>query len=162
MENHLIIDEHIIVRKTAIIEAKALCQKHKSAFLSTLSSNQKGFPFSSIAQYIFLDDNHFYFFISDIAQHTKNLIKHSELSFMILDDGDVADVENARVTILGHAHKLSRDESRAQIDQFIATHEKAQQYAMLGDFNLWRVVVTRVRYVGGFGRAFWLEKDEWY
>ncbi|PCK33176.1 HugZ family protein [Pseudoalteromonas piscicida] len=150
------------MRETALSEARALCQRHKSAFLSTLSNNQKDFPFSSVAQYVLLDDSHFYFFMSDIAQHTKNLAKHPALSFMILGDGDIEDAENARVTILGHAHKLSREESHAQIEQFVATHEKAQQYAMLGDFHLWRVDVARVRYVGGFGRAFWIEKKEWY
>ncbi|MGC0119287.1 HugZ family protein [Pseudoalteromonas piscicida] len=150
------------MRETAINEAKALCQNHKSAFLSTFSNNQKGFPFSSIAQYVFLEDNHFYFFISDIAQHTKNLAKHPALSFIVLGDGAVEDVENARVTILGHAHKLPRADSESLIAQFVIKHEKAQQYAMLGDFHLWRIEVARVRYVGGFGRAFWLEKQEWY
>ena len=29
------------------------------------------------------------------------------------------------------------------------------------DFNLWQIDVKRVRYIGGFGKIFWLEQAEW-
>ena len=29
------------------------------------------------------------------------------------------------------------------------------------DFQLWRMEVKRVRYIGGFGHIFWIEQNEW-
>ena len=34
-------------------------------------------------------------------------------------------------------------------------------YVDFGDFNLYRLAVEEVRYIGGFGRMSWLSLDEW-
>ena len=150
------------MRKAALQQAKSLCASHNSLFLSTLSNNRKDFPFASVAQYLYGADNHFYLFISDIAQHSKNLAKHPQLSFMILNQQQQDDAENPRVTVMANAEKLTRDSSQTLISEFVEQHPKAAQYAELADFHIWRLTVQRVRYIGGFGQAFWLEKQQWY
>ena len=150
------------MRQAALQQAHTLCESQNSLFLSTLSNNRKDFPFASVAQYLYGTDKHFYLFISDIAQHSKNLAKHPQLSFMILNQQQQDDAENPRVTVMARAEKLERGCSQALITEFVQQHPKAAQYAELADFHIWRLTVERVRYIGSFGKAFWLEKSQWY
>ncbi|MBQ4861738.1 pyridoxamine 5'-phosphate oxidase family protein [Pseudoalteromonas sp. MMG013] len=149
------------MREQVLKEAKSLLRVSTMGVLSTHSHTMKGYPFGSTVQFINSDANQAYLFISDIAQHAKNLSHNSALSLTVFDQKSQDDPENSRLTLIGDATKLPRCESIILIQQFIEKYPSASQYMDLADFHIWQVDVTRVRFISGFGKIFWLEHDEW-
>jgi putative heme iron utilization protein len=150
------------MRKDALLEAKTLLKEGEIAVLSTHSNTMKGYPFGSMVQYLFLENGNLALFISDLAQHTKNLVEDDKLSLVVLDKTKLGAANAARITLLGNAKRKDRKASKDIIAEFCAKYRDAEQYAELGDFYIWEIAITRVRFIGGFGQIFWLEHDEWY
>lgn len=150
------------MRKEALLEAKNLLKDGEIAVLSTHSNNMKGYPFGSMVQYLYLENGNLALFISDLAQHTKNLVEDDKLSLVVLDKTKLGAANAARITLLGNAKRKDRKSSQDIIAEFCAKYRDAEQYAELGDFYIWEINVSRVRFIGGFGQIFWLERDEWY
>lgn len=150
------------MRKEALLEAKALLDAGEIGVLSTHSNTVKGYPFGSMVQYLYLDNGNIALFISDLAQHTKNLDEDNKLSLVVLDKGKLGAANAARITLLGTAKRIERKASEDIIAGFCAKYRDAEQYAQLGDFYIWEIEIARVRFIGGFGQIFWLEHDEWY
>ena len=59
----------------------------------------------------------------------------------------------ARVTLLGTVEPESAATAR---EAYVARHPRAAEYVQLQDFGVWRLKVTEVRYVNGFGDMGWL------
>src|SRR5690606_13069646 len=66
--------------------------------------------------------------------------------------------EQGRVTVVGDMQLLSDEQALARYFRWFPA---AQKYQNMHDFRLWQMQVKRVRYIGGFGDIFWLEKAEW-
>ncbi|CCQ12493.1 Putative heme iron utilization protein [Pseudoalteromonas luteoviolacea B = ATCC 29581] len=150
------------MRKQAIEEAKALLDNSEIGVLSTHSNNMKGYPFGSMVQLLSLDNGNLALFISDLAQHTKNLNQDPRLSITVLDKQQLGTANAPRITLVGNAQQLKRSDSSDIITAFCDKFIDAQQYAELGDFHIWEIEIERIRFIGGFGKIFWLEKAEWY
>lgn len=130
--------------------------------MSTLSHNLRGYPFGSVTPYMCDEQGRIYFFISDIAQHTKNLSHDKRMSLTIFDAAEHGDQnEHGRVTIVGDGSLVSQEYADSLINKYIALYPEAQSYRNAHDFNLWQLDAIRVRYIGGFGKIFWLEQPEW-
>ena len=96
--------------------------------------------------------------LSDLAQHTKNLLADTRVSLLVEDAPRLAEpLAGARLTLLGRAERY--DEPRAKA-RFAARHPESAAYGGFADFRLYRVVVERGHLVAGFGRIAWLEADE--
>ena len=65
----------------------------------------------------------------------------------------------ARVTVLGSVVELRDDAREAALQTYRERHRDAF-YAAFGDFRLYRLDVSSVRYVGGFGRMSWVSADD--
>jgi hypothetical protein len=44
---------------------------------------------------------------------------------------------------------------------FLAIHPDAASYVSFADFGMWRIEVSQVRWVGGFGRMTWIDGAEY-
>lgn len=150
------------MRKEAVLEAKSLLQDGEIAVLSTNSNSMEGYPFGSMVQFLSLENGNICLFISDLAQHTKNLSKDNKLSLTVLQKDKLGAANAARITLLGQAKRKPRQDSLESITLFCQKYRDAEQYAELGDFYIWEIDVERVRFIAGFGQIFWLEKEEWY
>lgn len=152
----------IFMRQQALHDAKTLVFTKSSGVMSTLSHNLRGYPFGSVAPYMCDEQGRIYFFISNIAQHTKNLQHDSRMSLTVFDAAEQGDQnEHGRVTIVGDGRLVDTDKAESLIDKYIVLYPEAQSYRNAHDFNLWQLDAIRVRYIGGFGKIFWLEQDEW-
>ena len=60
------------MREQALNDARTLVYKTNAGVMSTISNNLRGYPFGSVTPYMCDEQGRVYFFISDIAQHTKN------------------------------------------------------------------------------------------
>ncbi|MBD1582546.1 pyridoxamine 5'-phosphate oxidase [Pseudoalteromonas sp. S16_S37] len=145
-----------------IQQARQLVACGNMAVLSTLSSTMPGYPFGSTVQYI-CDDNAYtpFLFISDLAQHTKNLRRHAKLSLTVFDEHNINSPEISRLTLLATAKQLPRPSSQYLIQQFVERIPEAHNYANLLDFNIWQLKIERVRFIAGFGDIVWFEQPQW-
>jgi putative heme iron utilization protein len=97
------------------------------------------------------------FFLSQLAQHTRNLVESPQVSLVVSEpdahDGDPQRLQ--RVTLAGGVEIIRRGtpafEHAAQcyVDRFPDSLPRFE----LGDFLLFRFVPADARYVGGFARA---------
>ena len=71
------------MRSQALTDATLLVRQADVGVISTLSQNLKGYPFGSVSPFISDSQGKVYFFISDIAQHAKNLSKDGKMSFTV-------------------------------------------------------------------------------
>ena len=136
-------------------EAATLIRTQRWAALAT---SDGGEPLASMVAYaIEPSGTALLFHISQLAQHTRNLLEHSRCSLVISEpdfsEGDPQRLQ--RVTLTGTASVLHRnqedylDTAEAYIERF----SDAQMRFELGDFLLFRFVPEDARYVGGFARA---------
>lgn len=150
------------MRLQALSEARLLVRQSDTAVISTISHNLRGYPFGSVSPYISDNEGRLYFYISDIAQHSKNLTLDSRLSVTVFTKGESGDQNTqARVTVVGDAYLLGDEEAEHALARYCQRYPEAESYSQAHDFKMWRMDIKRVRYIGGFGRIFWLETEEW-
>jgi hypothetical protein len=93
--------------------------------------------------------------LSDLAQHSRNLVADPRVSLLFEDTGGHPDpLAGPRLTLLGHAERCDDLSTAAR---FAARHPASAAYAGFADFHLYRVVVERGHLVAGFGRIAWIE-----
>lgn len=150
------------MRTQALTDAKALLRGCETGVISTISHNLRGYPFGSVSPFISCSEGKLYFYISDIAQHAKNLEKDSRMSLTVFHQAEEGD-QNAhgRVTVVGDAAPIKGDKAKHILEQYVRRFPEAETYKQAHDFNVWEMDVVRVRYIGGFGKIFWLEQEEW-
>ncbi len=132
--------------------------------LCTLAKEPAGYPYGSFVTFA-MDAASPVFFISGLAEHTKNLASDSRASLLVAEAGDGDPLARGRVTLLGHCRKLagSSDEAARESAKaaYLAKHPNAAYYIDYADFAFWRLDVDAVRYIGGYGRMSWVTVDDW-
>jgi putative heme iron utilization protein len=98
-----------------------------------------------------------------MAEHTKNLLADPRASLLVAEPGEGDPLARARATLIGPCNRLppgeSRDRARAA---FLAAHPDSAYYLDFGDFALFGLEVTAVRYIGGYGRMSWVSNEDWH
>jgi hypothetical protein len=96
--------------------------------------------------------------LSDLAQHTKNLVAESSVSLLFEDVAGHPDpLAGPRLTLLGRAERCDDPRAAARL---AARHPASAAYAGFADFHLYRVSIERGHLVAGFGRIAWIEAAE--
>ncbi len=126
--------------------------------LSTLT--KAGHPYGSFVTYG-LDDGAPVFLISALAEHTQNLRRDGRASLLIAEPGEGDPLARARVTLVGDAAEVPKDESESTRAAFLSAHPNAEYYVDFKDFSFWRLELTSLRYIGGYGRMSWVTVDDW-
>jgi heme oxygenase (biliverdin-IX-beta and delta-forming) len=136
-------------------EAAALVRAQRWAALATLDAGE---PLASMVAYaIEAGGGALLFHLSQLAQHTRNLIAHAGCSLAISEpdtlEGDPQRLD--RVVLVGAAAVLERtdEDYSAAAEAYVARFPDAQMRFELGDFLLVRFTPDTARYVGGFARA---------
>lgn len=99
------------------------------------------------------------FFVSTMAEHTRNLDADPRASVLaVADTPEGADpLASGRVTLVGEVGEITdADERAAARSGYLAANPNAF-YVDYGDFRCLRLEVTGIRYVGGFGRMSWVD-----
>ena len=137
--------------------AKTLVSLEQLGTLSTVSNRHLGWPFGSVMPYS-LDQHHQpIFLISSMAVYTKNLEADPRASLLVaLSAGTGDPLAVARVTLMGEVCLVPRAERPAVRTTYLATHENAAVWVDFDDFAFYRLTVTDVYYVGGFGAMDWV------
>ena len=140
-------------------EARRLLQTIGKASLATLHPKSCR-PYSSLVLICPDDAGHPVMMLSDLADHVKNIAADGAAS-MMLDGTDGESLAGPRVSVEGEIAKITdKDEITSLKAAFVARHPEAQIYADFTDFNLYRMTVSRLHLIAGFGRIHWLDADE--
>ncbi len=141
--------------------ARTLVAAIATGTLCTLAKEPAGFPYGSFVTFAMAGPDPI-FFISEMAEHTKNLRVDPRASLLVAEGGGTDPLANGRVTLLGRARVLAagaeRDTAQAA---YLEAHPTAAYYVDYADFGFWRLDVESLRYIGGYGRMSWVPIDEW-
>lgn len=134
------------------LAARRLLRLCRHAALATLKD---GLPYASLVTPATLHDGAPLLLLSKIADHTQNLLADARASLLFADAEGHANPQTApRVTLMGTFEQSDVMTDRAR---YLARNPAASMYAGFADFSIWRMRVERLHFVGGFGRAVWLE-----
>lgn len=102
-------------RINAAKAARQLALQCQSAVFSTLSHKLQGAPFCSVSTVMLTDTGDVIFYVSDIAQHARNLEHDNRLSITLYHQASAGDQNTeARLTLNGHAQKLTYEQEWQQ------------------------------------------------
>lgn len=130
-----------------------------SGTLATQSTQMPGYPFATALPFV-PDNQHCpVFLISQLAEHTKNLVADGRASFLVSTPNETSVLTGARMTLVGDAMPVEASQELAV--RYVRYQPDAEQYLSLGDFAFFRLTPRRVRYIAGFGQMGWIEESDW-
>jgi putative heme iron utilization protein len=139
--------------------ARTLAARIPTGTLCTLAQDPQGYPYGSFVT-VALDNGDPIFLISELAEHTRNLLRDARASLLVAEGGSSDPLANGRVTLLGPCTRVEGDGASARA-AFLAAHPNASYYAEFRDFGFWQLHVEHVRYIGGYGRMSWISAADW-
>ena len=138
--------------------ARRLLNHESVGVLSTHSLDVEGYPFGSIAPYALNYAGEPTILISDLAQHTHNIKQNNKVSLTVFNQCVDDPQSNARLTWIGDAELIDPDETEIR-ERYLRYFPSAESYFETHDFSFYRIRLRRARFIGGFGRIFWIEAD---
>ena len=139
-------------------DVRALLHAEKSGVLATLSVKHDGFPFGSIAPFAPSRVFEPLMLMSTIAEHTRNALADPRASLLVQERAALDDPQaGARATILGRICKVPPEELADAGARYLARVPNAASYLKAHDFSFFKLSVESVRYIGGFGKIFWVD-----
>ena len=142
--------------------ARALMRAHDTATLAsalqagdeTNGGREAGaWPYASLVLVACAFDASPILLISQLAEHTKNIVKDDRVALLYDGTGGPDRLSGDRVSVLGRARPTDDPDARAR---YLARHPSAAGYAGFADFGFFRIEVTRAHLVAGFGRIDWI------
>jgi putative heme iron utilization protein len=150
-------------RASAADHARTLAASHRRGTLATIAVDPAGFPFGSVVSFVLDDAGRPLMVISTMAEHTRNAAADARVSLLVAEP--VAEGEDplaaGRVTLVGTLARVPDDEQDDATARVVAGIPGVGYYAGFTDFACWRLTVTHVRWVGGFGRMSWVSAEEY-
>ena len=136
-----------------------LLARSRMGTLATVSAEMPGYPFASLAPFAMSEEGDPVFLLSDLAEHTVNIKTDPRASLLVAEafrqGGDPLALE--RVTLLGKIGPVPDQEVE---DLYLQAHPEAKMFSGMKDFSFYVLAIEKARYVGGFGRMSWVERQE--
>ena len=137
-----------------VLAARHVVRSCRKGFLGTV--DETGAPYVSLITLALDHDLSPILFISSMAQHTRNLAKDNRVSLLLDGTDGLANPQTGpRVTLTGKAETVKEGDRLAK--RFIARIPGAAMYTQLTDFAVWKITPEKAHFIGGFGRALWID-----
>jgi putative heme iron utilization protein len=145
--------------------SRTLLRARPVGSLATQSQECPGFPFGSLVAYTVDERGNPILALSDIAEHSRNVAVDPSGSLMVSTvdappGGDDDPLALSRLTLLGPIVKLTGPERGIALELYREAFPDAT-YTSFGDFEMYRLEVASIRYVGGFGRMSWVSLEDY-
>lgn len=127
--------------------ARKLLREARSGALATLMPGT-GDPYCSLVNVATDAAGAPLLLLSTLALHTKNLLVDGRVSLMLDERKEGDPLEGARVMLMGSCARTAD----ASAPAYLRRHPEAAQFAQFKDFAFYRVGISRVHLVAGFGR----------
>ena len=139
---------------------RTLLAEERVGTLATHSARHAGFPFASVMPYALLADASPLFLISGMAIHTQNVLADPRASLLVMQSGSGSDsLGSPRATLLG---TVTRIESTEEIrGAYLERHPSSKYWIDFSDFSFFRLDVSELYFVGGFGVMGWVGADDY-
>jgi putative heme iron utilization protein len=121
--------------------------------LATHSTTLPGYPFATSVNYATDERHRPIMLMSRLAEHTQNVLadpKSSLVAARSLGDGEIA-----RASFIGNATPI--EATPHLTSRYLRFNPAANRFLQLGDFHFYRFEPLRIRVVGGFAQAGWLD-----
>jgi putative heme iron utilization protein len=142
--------------------ARTIVAGSTRATLSTLAIDPAGYPFGSVVSYALDAHGHPLMVISTMAEHTRNATADSRASLLVTEPADGVDpLAVGRVTLIGDLSPVAETDRAEAIEIVRAVVPGVAVYAGFADFAPWRLRVSAIRWVGGFGAMSWISVDDY-
>ncbi|MDQ6909337.1 MAG: DUF2470 domain-containing protein [Actinomycetota bacterium] len=143
--------------------ARTLVASQARGALSTIALEPAGTPFGSVVTFGLDAAGRPSFFVSTLAEHTRNIATDPRASLLVVEDTpEGADpLASGRVTLLGVASEVTDPDERAAARAGYLAANPGAFYLDYGDFKCVRLEVASIRYVGGFGRMSWVDASDY-
>jgi heme iron utilization protein len=139
---------------------RTLLVSERVGTLATQSAKHPGWPFASVMPYALDAGGAPLFLISGMAIHTQNVLADARASLLVMQSGADSDpLGSPRATLLGHARRV--EASQELRDAYLERHPSARYWIDFSDFSFFRLEVTDVYFVGGFGVMGWVTADDY-
>ncbi len=136
---------------TAANLTRSLLRRSRQGALATLMTGS-GNPYCSLVNVASHYDGSPILLISRLAVHTKNLLADPRVSLM-LDERAAGDpLEGSRIMVAGTAEEADGELKAILRRRYLNVHPCAESFADFNDFSFFRIRLTGVHLVAGFGR----------
>jgi putative heme iron utilization protein len=140
---------------------KTLLVSERVGTLATQSARHSGWPFASVMPYALEGDASPFLLVSGMAIHTQNLLADPHASLLVTQSGGDGDpLGSPRATLLGIVSRVDAP-SQTIRDAYLERHPSARYWIDFSDFSFFRLDVTDVYFVGGFGVMGWVAADDY-
>jgi len=148
--------EDVSLQEKLIAEIKAFKKDKKTCQLATVDENGK--PNVSYAPFVCTDEG-YYILISEMAQHTQNVLFNHHVSLMIIEDESKAEslYARTRLTFDTNAGLVSREtEEWADVISLMEQQfgETVETLVQLTDFHLIHLKPEQGLFIKGYGQAY--------
>ena len=123
-----------------------LLRAEREAMLATVSLRHPGYPFGSVLPYALSAAGEPILFLSNLAEHSKNLLADPRCSLLVSR-------APARATLVGKCAPMP--DQAAGRAAFAARHPDSEALSLPG-FTAFLLSVEEIRWIGGFAAAAWL------
>ena len=142
--------------KTRLKIDALLDNSFEQAALGTIDGNQCPLVTKVVPLII---KNNIYMLLSDLSEHTKNIIANPMVSlYFAAKEYHKTRSNNARLTLQGKMTKLTLEKRSKEFELFVENHAKVDKgldmWAYFDDFNYYEFQSKRQLYVEGFAKAY--------
>src|SRR5262249_39789819 len=143
------------------LELQSLLASRRVASLGTI---HEGEPYVSMVPFALRSDGSaFLIHVSGLSAHTEDMLADPRVALLVMDVEKPAMMAQvlARVTVLGTAAQISEPspEYDAGKLRYLERFPDAEPMFNLGDFSVFAITPTHVRWIGGFAGAQTLEVE---
>ena len=119
---------------------------------------KENYPFLSKVLPMYKNNN-LYVLISDLSEHTKNIILNNKVSFYFSPkETNKTKLNNPRLTLNGTISKLKINKDDIEFQSLLKSYHEidkgSKMWGMFSDFNFYLFKPYRALYIEGFGKAY--------
>ena len=119
---------------------------------------KENYPFLSKVLPMYKNKN-LYILISDLSEHTKNIILNNKVSFYFSSkETNKTKLNNPRLTLNGTISKLKINKDDIEYQSLLKSYHEidkgSKMWGMFSDFNFYLFKPYRALYIEGFGKAY--------
>ncbi len=140
--------------------SRRLVRSKEKGVLATVMRETSGDPYASLVLTAADYQGNPLIYISEMAEHTKNLWENERASMLFESTTGLNDpLSGARISLQG---KMTESKDALLVERFFKRHEQSRKYSNAHKFFLFRMEVERAHLVAGFGRIHWIDADEYH
>lgn len=142
--------------------ARTLVHLGRTGTLASLSRKHPGWPFGSLMPYAPDEQGQPLLLISSMAMHTHNVVADDRASLLIAQAEAAADpLAGSRVTLMGRVLPLEKEQVDPARQLYLARQPNARSWVDFEDFAFYRMQLTDLYMVAGFGVMGWVSAQEY-